>query len=118
MAESESKVTMNFNAPISESNVIAEIKGDQINHYHRGTSESAVDILQLLQQVELTNNATVAPDDKARVDEAVQKINQDSTLRDRFIGALREGSLEALKEIAKNPYVNVLVAAYGGWREP
>ena len=47
----------------------------------------------------------------------VGDIENDPTLRQRFVGMLKAAGTEAFKEAIDNPAVNVLVAAIEAWQE-
>ena len=91
---------------------------DQVVHNKTNLAESAVEIQQLLQILDKSYPSDIPEDTQAEIDVAVKRINKDLALKERVVGALKAGGLEALKEITDNPYVNILVAAYEGWREP
>lgn len=77
----------------------------------------AAEIQRLLQQLSQSYPTQVSSETKQEIEVAVREISQNPTLRHRVIGALRSGSMEALRELADNPYVNILLAAWEGWQE-
>lgn len=50
------------------------------------------------------------------VEKAIKQIEADPTLRERVIGAMKSGGIEAFKELINHPLVNILVAALEGWQ--
>ena len=79
-----------------------------------GFDGSIPDIQQLLQQLNQSYPSQVSSETKAEIEVAVRGISKDQTLRQKVIGALKAGSMEALRELADNPYVNILLAAWEG----
>lgn len=80
-------------------------------------AEAAAEIQQLLKQLEqiyptetLTQKAVVA-------EEAIKRIENNPTLKERVIGALKSAGKEAFKEAVDHPLVNVLMAGIEGWQE-
>ena len=80
-------------------------------------AEAAAEIQELLKQLDQSYPRQVTPETKAEIDVAVRGISKDPTLRKRAIAALKAGGIEALKELADNSYVNILVAAWEGWKQ-
>jgi hypothetical protein len=76
-------------------------------------AEAAMEIQQLLKQLEQTNpNATET--------EKVTYVNDETTpsFKRRVVGALQSGSEAAIEEFLDNPYVNVGKAIVKGWIKP
>jgi len=46
--------------------------------------------------------------------EALQRLQQDPTLRQRFVNALKEGGATAIEEMVDHPVAKILVAAFKG----
>jgi len=83
----------------------------------RNLTEVASEIQQLLKQLEqdyptgtLTEKAFVA-------EEAIKKIEDDPTLKSRFVATLKSAGKEAFKEAIDHPLVNILMAGVEGWQE-
>ncbi len=49
---------------------------------------------------------------------AVEEIEKNPVLKQRVIGALRAGGVEALKELVDHPAVGIVLAAVEGWQNP
>lgn len=93
--------------------------GDVIHNHaaQQNLAEAAREIQQLLKQLEqsyptdtLTQKAVVA-------EEAIKRIENNPTLKERVIGALKSAGKEAFKEAVAHPLVNVLMAGIEGWEE-
>ncbi|NEQ74398.1 MAG: hypothetical protein F6K24_47465 [Okeania sp. SIO2D1] len=54
----------------------------------------------------------------AVVTQAIEIVENNPTLKQRVIGALKSGGTEAFKEAINHPVANVLVAAFQGFTEP
>ncbi|NES81233.1 MAG: hypothetical protein F6K10_07375 [Moorea sp. SIO2B7] len=108
------EVEMNVNNSIG---VAGKVMGNQVNP-KQSLADSASEIQQLLQILNQSCPADLPSDTQAEIEVAVKGINKDPALKERVIGALKAGSIEALKEITDNPSVNILIAAYEGGKEP
>lgn len=93
--------------------------GDVIHNHtaQQNLAEAAAEIQQLLKQLEqsyptetLTQKAVVA-------EEAIKRIENNPTLKERVIGALKSAGKETFKEAVAHPLVNVLMAGIEGWQE-
>jgi len=93
--------------------------GDVIHNHaaQQNLAEAAAEIQQLLKQLEqsyptetLTQKAVVA-------EEAITRIENNPSLKERVIGALKSAGKEAFKEAVDHPLVNVLMAGIEGWQE-
>ncbi|WP_293359931.1 MULTISPECIES: pentapeptide repeat-containing protein [unclassified Microcoleus] len=80
-------------------------------------AESAVEI-QLLQILDRSYPRDIPLKTQEIIDVAVKEIDKDPQLKERVVGVLKSGGIEALKELMDNKYVNILVAAYQGWQNP
>jgi uncharacterized protein YjbI with pentapeptide repeats len=88
------------------------VEGD---YYNRS---NPVETQQLLQILDRSYPPDIPADTQAVIDEAVKGIAKNPALKERVIGALKSGGIEAVKEITDNSYVNILLAAYEGWQNP
>jgi hypothetical protein len=85
-------------------------------------AEAAKEIQDLLTQLQ-QNNPTVTEVQKqaAIVRKVEQHIKQNPTVRDRLLNALKEGSVETLKQaldaIYRNPFVSISVETIRGFLE-
>ncbi|MFM5980485.1 MAG: hypothetical protein ACKO9I_08125, partial [Sphaerospermopsis kisseleviana] len=98
--------------------VAGKVMGDQIINPKPNLADSAGEIQQLLQILNQSYPADIPTDTQAEIEVAVKGINKNPELKERVIGALKAGGIEAIKELTDNIYVNVLIAAYDGWKNP
>ena len=118
MSESQQKkveVEMNIK---EATGVAGKVMGDQIINPKQSLADSASEIQQLLQILNQSYPNDIPTETQAEIEVAVKGINKNPVLKERVVGALKAGSIEALKGLTDNPYVNILLAAYEGWKEP
>ncbi|MEG4915103.1 pentapeptide repeat-containing protein [Microcoleus sp. B7-D4] len=96
----------------------AKVAGELHETQPKTLAESAVEIQQLLQILDRSYPPDIPADTQAEIDVAVKGIAKNPALKERVIGALKSGGIEAVKEITDNYYVNILLAAYEGWQKP
>jgi uncharacterized protein YjbI with pentapeptide repeats len=109
---------INFNAPVT--NFVDNIEGNQNNFFSeqpQTLAEAAQEIQQLLKQLEVVNAPTTVEEKQAVVNQVIEKIYENPTLKSRVFGALKAAGTEAFKEAVDHPLVNILVATIEGWRE-
>ncbi|MCL1465080.1 hypothetical protein [Argonema galeatum] len=95
--------------------------GTQVGTQHnyatqQNLAEAAAEIQQLLQQLSESNPTNTPSEKMVVVEEALKQIEGDPSLRERVIGAIKSGGIEAFKELIDHPLVNILVAALEGWQ--
>ena len=110
------EVEMTFQKEVT--GVAGKVMGNQNVHAKQTLAESAVEIQQLLQILDRSYPSNIPADTQAEIDVAVKGIAKNPALKERVVGALKAGGIEALKELTENPYVNILLAAYEGWQSP
>jgi|688.fasta_scaffold02648_25 uncharacterized protein YjbI with pentapeptide repeats len=95
--------------------------GGNITNYtpeqKQNLAEAAAEIQQLLNQLEQTYPTTTTSEKMSVVARAVDKIENNPTLKARVIGALKAGGTEAFKELIDNPLINILLASIEGWQD-
>lgn len=96
----------------------AKVAGELHETQSKTLAESVVEIQQLLQILDRSDPPDIPADTQAEIDVAVKGIAKNPALKERVVGALNSGGIEALKELMDNRYVNILVAAYQGWQNP
>ncbi|WP_127082270.1 hypothetical protein [Dulcicalothrix desertica] len=114
----ETNKNYNFNAPFT--NFVDNIEGNQNNFFSQQPqtlAEAAQEIQQLLKQLEVVNAPTTVEEKQAVVNQVIEKIYENPTLKSRVFGALKAAGTEAFKEAVDHPLVNILVATIEGWRE-
>ncbi|NEP04517.1 MAG: hypothetical protein F6K25_15565 [Okeania sp. SIO2G4] len=88
------------------------------NAQQKTLAETAAEIQQLLKQLEQSNSTETTAGQMAVVTQAIEIVENNPTLKQRVIGALKSGGTEAFKEAINHPVANVLVADFQGFREP
>ncbi|HBB31350.1 MAG TPA: hypothetical protein DDZ80_24345 [Cyanobacteria bacterium UBA8803] len=74
-------------------------------------AEAAVVLQGLLKQLEETNPAATAAQQRAFITECIA-----STHREQFLSALQAGWKELIKEFLDNPYLNIGIETLEGWK--
>jgi len=114
---------INFNSHVgnvntSEVTIQRDQVGTQYNHApNQNLAEAAAEIQQLLDQLAKTNPTSTEAEKKIFVSTAINSIKNQPTLKDRAWGALKAGSIEAVKTIANHPAVSIPVEVVKGWIE-
>lgn len=79
-------------------------------------AEIASEIKILLQRLEQNNPSQTNSQKMMVVAKAVEEIENNLTLKNRVIKALKAGGIEVLKELINHPLVNIFMAAIDGWQ--
>jgi uncharacterized protein YjbI with pentapeptide repeats len=116
--DSSRNVEVEMNIQKVDGGVAGKVMGNQVITPKQNLADSASEIQQLLQILNQSYPADIPTDTQAEIEVAVKGINKNPQLKERVIGALKAGGIEAIKELADNIYVNVLIAAYDGWKNP
>ena len=116
--DSSRNVEVEMNIQKVDGGVAGKVMGDLVITPKQNLADSASEIQQLLQILNQSYPADIPTDTQAEIEVAVKGINKNPQLKERVIGALKAGGIEAIKELADNIYVNVLIAAYDGWKNP
>ncbi len=101
----------------------SQITGTGVQHNYapeqkQTLAEAAEEIQQLLNQLEQSYPTEVPTETQEEINVAVRGIAKNPALSQRVVGALKGGGMEALRELADNAYVNILLAAWEGWQKP
>ena len=80
-------------------------------------AEAAAEIQALLEQLSETYPTTTSREKNIVVGEAVDRIENNPTLKARVINALKAGGTETFKEAIDHPLVNILMATIEGWQQ-
>ncbi|NEO74169.1 pentapeptide repeat-containing protein [Moorena sp. SIO3H5] len=80
-------------------------------------AEAAEEIQQLLNQLSQSNPTTTNKEKMIVVGEVIDQIDNNPTLKNKVINALKVGGVEAFKEAIDHPLVNILMATVEGWTE-
>ena len=84
----------------------------------RTLAEAAKEIQEILEQLSQTYPTSTASEQIIVVNEAIKQVEEQTSLKEKIISALRAGSIEALKEAVSHPLVNIFMASIEGWQEP
>ena len=106
------EVQQAFHAPTY--GVIGNNEGNQnifISEQKQTLAEAAIEIQQLLKQLE-SSNPTASKQQQVEFVSMAIAPNR----RQKFLSALDSGWKEAIKEFLDNPYVNVAIAIIEGWK--
>ncbi|NEO47872.1 MAG: pentapeptide repeat-containing protein [Moorea sp. SIO4A3] len=76
----------------------------------KNLTEAAAEIQQLLEQLSQTNPTTTSKEKRIFVNEVVEQIENNTTLKAKVIHALQAGGVEVFKEAINHPLVNILMA--------
>ncbi|MGK7920995.1 MAG: pentapeptide repeat-containing protein [Trichodesmium sp.] len=92
----------------------------QVNHNEveeKKLAETVAEIQQLLKNLEKSNPIETIADQMTVAAQAIEIVENNSTLKQRVIDGLKSEGTEAFKEALDNAVANVLVAAFQGWIE-
>ena len=107
-----------FKSYKNEGKVKTEKLAGTINEaQQRNLAEAAAEIQSLLEQLSKTYPTTTSREKNIVVGEAVDRIENNPTLKAKVINALKAGSTEAFKEAIDHPLINILVATIEGWQQ-
>jgi uncharacterized protein YjbI with pentapeptide repeats len=81
-------------------------------------TEAAQEIQQLLDHLSKHYPTTTSTERMMVAAKAVEEIEKNPVLKQRVIGALKAGGIEALKELVDHPAINILLATIEGWQNP
>jgi len=113
--------TFNFNAQVGIVNTHkVTVTGNQVgvqNVSDKSLVEAAIEIRKLLDHLVETYPTSTEAEKKLLVSEALNRIRNQPTLKERAWGALKAGSFEVIKAIANHPAVSVTVEIVRGWIE-
>jgi uncharacterized protein YjbI with pentapeptide repeats len=103
-------------------NTVAGVVNGGINQFsgeHQQTlADAAKEIQDLLNQLAQTYPTTTQTEKAIFAAKAVEKLEQDPSLKMRVIGALKSSGMAALQEAIDNPLFNVVSAFLDGFVEP
>ena len=110
------------NSQLSGNVIGTNYGGEQIGTQHNYASQqnlaaAAKEIKDILQQLEQTYPTTTLVQQATVAQEAINQIENNPTLKQRVLGALKQGGIEAFTSAIDHPLVNILRAALEGWQE-
>ena len=119
---SDSQNTLNFHNSVGQvitgdQNVAGDNIGIQNNNYSPNLAQAAKEIKELLDQLSEEYNPNTEKGQNLIKDEAVNAIKKDSTLQQKIVNALKEGSVTALEEAINHPVAKIVIATTKGFLE-
>ena len=90
--------------------------GTQINN-SPNLAQAAKEIKELLDQLSEEYNPNTEKGQNLIKDEAINAIKKDSTLQQKIVKALKEGSVTALEEAINHPVAKIVIATTKGFLE-
>jgi hypothetical protein len=90
--------------------------GTQINN-SPNLAQAAKEIKELLDQLSEEYNPNTEKGQNLIKDEAINAIKKDSTLQQKIVNALKEGSVTALEEAINHPVAKIVIATTKGFLE-
>ncbi|MBW4666294.1 MAG: hypothetical protein KME60_02330 [Cyanomargarita calcarea GSE-NOS-MK-12-04C] len=117
MSDNSTNISQNFHAPVT--NAVGKVERDFIvnNQAKSNLSEAAAEIQQLLNQLSQTYPATTDTEKKALARTAIQYIDNNHTLRQRVLSALKTGGIQALGQMLNHPAATFAIAALEDWQK-
>lgn len=113
-----SKVQMNMNNANISGGVAGNVAGDFIvNQTKSHLSEAATEIQQLLEQLSQTYPTTTTTEKMTVASTAIQHIENNHTLRQRVLSALKTGGIQALGQMLNHPAATFVIAALEDWQK-
>ena len=97
-----------------------DYSGDVTHNYAQqgNLAEAAAEIQRLLEQLSQTYPTETLSQKAIVAEEAIKQIENDPTLKERVVSAIKAMGVEALMEAIDHPVANVLRAGIEGFREP
>ncbi|MEM9215831.1 MAG: hypothetical protein AAGD25_16000 [Cyanobacteria bacterium P01_F01_bin.150] len=108
-------------ATIGAANINSPVHGDQVGkQYNNDTqnynySELALEIHQILLQMEKSHLPLFRDDDGYFVTEIKKRVEAKPQLKSKILAALQAGAAESLKQLCQHPAAEVAIAAFEGW---
>jgi DNA-directed RNA polymerase alpha subunit len=113
-----SKVQMNMNQANISGGVAGNVAGDFIvNQAKSNLSEAATEIQKLLEQLSQTYPTTTTKEKMTVASAAIQHIENNHTLRQRVLSALKTGGIQALGQLLNHPAATFVIAALEDWQK-
>jgi uncharacterized protein YjbI with pentapeptide repeats len=121
--QGDATMTGDRNINTAGGNYNEQIKGSYVqgNYYVAGQPQSlaqaAAEIQQLLKQLEQTYPTTTTSQQMVVAAEAINRIENNPTMKQKVINAVKEGGLAAFEKAIDNPAGAFVVGAIKGWQE-
>ena len=118
---SSSQPNSTFNSPVGQVIIGTQtVAGDNIgiqNNYSPNLAQAAKEIKELLDQLSEEYNPNTEKGQNSIKNEALKVIKSDSTLQQKIVNALKEGSVTTLEEAINHPVAKVVIATVKGFLE-
>jgi DNA-directed RNA polymerase alpha subunit len=113
-----SKVQMNMDRATISGGVAGNVEGDfNVNPQQQTLLEAAKEIQQLLNQLSQTYPTTTTTEKMEVASAAIQRIENNYTLRQRVLSALKTGGIQALGQMLNHPAATFVIAALEDWQK-
>ncbi len=100
---------------------VSDVKVD-VTHIETKTeknlADAAKEIQQLLTELQQNYPTNTESEQMVVVQQAIQRIQNNPTLKQRVVGALQAGSVETLKQMLNHPLVHILFETVKGGKNP
>lgn len=80
-------------------------------------SQAAVDIQELLEQLDKTYNTNTTTGKMTIATQAIEQIDNDANLTQKIISAVKSGSISALESLIDHPAASFFIAALEDWQQ-
>jgi uncharacterized protein YjbI with pentapeptide repeats len=121
--QGDTTMTGDRNIHLGSGNYNERIQGDYVqgNYYATGQPQSlaqaAAEIQELLKQLEQTYPTTTTSQQMVVAAEAINRIENSPTMKQKVINAVKEGGLAAFEKAIDNPAGAFITGAIKGWQE-
>jgi thiosulfate reductase cytochrome b subunit len=116
MSDNSTNISQNFHAPVT--NAVGKVERDFIvNQAKNNLSEAAAEIQQLLNQLSQTYPTTTTAEKMTVASAAIEHIENNHTLRQRVLSALKTGGIQALGQMLNHPAATFAIAALEDWQK-
>jgi hypothetical protein len=113
---SSKNFSQNFHASVT--NPVGNVEGDfNVNHTKNNLSEGAAEIQQLLNQLSQAYPTNTTTEKMTVASAAIQHIENNHTLRQRVLSALKTGGIQALGQMLNHPAATFVIAALEDWQK-
>lgn len=113
-----SKVQMNMDRANISGGVAGNVEGDfNVNPQQQTLSQAAEEIQQLLNQLSQTYPTNTTSEKMEVATTAIQRIENNSNLRQRVLNALKTGGIQALGKMLDHPASTFVIAALEDWQK-
>ncbi len=112
-----SKVQMNMHQATISGGVAGNVEGDFNVNQQQNLSEAAAEIQQLLNQLSQTYPTNTTSEKMEVATTAIQRIENNSNLRQRVLNALKTGGIQALGQMLNHPASTFVIAALDDWQK-